>query len=170
MIFSYYSRQKLTDFRVSHQSSELRRFKLCVSARSGLENGHSSAGSERFLLWPVLPGDSSSKRSIRERAHTHAHTQSHVTSLSLWKQLVCVGGSALIASSKNSIVAHYQQQTCSSPRALMDDSLITVPTLSKTKTAFSYLQFSEIEPNCTKPLDKQGGQQIVSMQRSIVTF
>lgn len=58
-------------FRVPHQLSELSRLTLCDKATSGLENGHSSAGSERFLLcWPVLLGDSSSKRPT----HTHTHS------------------------------------------------------------------------------------------------
>lgn len=69
---------------VSHQSSELSRLKLCVSARSGLGNGHSSGGSERFFFWPIVPGDSSSKRPIKHHpAHTYTHIGFHVTSLSV---------------------------------------------------------------------------------------
>lgn len=55
---------------ISHQSSEFSRLKLCTSASSGFENGHGSAGSERFFLCPKLPGDSSSKWPIKHHT-TH---------------------------------------------------------------------------------------------------
>lgn len=72
---------------ISHQSSEFSRLKLCTSASSGLENGHGSAGSERFFLCPKLPGDSSSKWPIK---HHTTHRFSLMLRLNQAENSVCV--------------------------------------------------------------------------------